>query len=108
MFNLLQGSKLVGSKCKIFKIYLIIDKYENGGELFEIVNQITQNLRKTITSTKLGEAALKYHNDNTILCVADTIAENLKMAEETFIKSNFKDKISMGISWQADLFYNPD
>lgn len=36
----------------------------------------------------------------------DSVADNLKMVEEAI--ATVKEKVSIGIVWQADLFYNPD
>ncbi len=38
----------------------------------------------------------------------DTIVDNLKILEEAINKSDFKDKVGIGIDWMADNFYNPD
>ncbi len=39
---------------------------------------IFNNLKKIICSGKMGEAALKYHTDGSILCPVDTIADAIK------------------------------
>jgi len=38
MVNLLQGSKLVGVKCKVYKFLLIVEKYKGGKQLLDIVS----------------------------------------------------------------------
>jgi len=38
----------------------------------------------------------------------DTINDNIKMVEEAIKKSNLQESCSIGISWMADNFYNPD
>lgn len=106
--NLLQGSKLVGVKCKVFKFLLIIERYTSGKELVDIATQITGNLRKAICAGKLGEAALKFHSDGTFIVVVDTIADNLKMIEEAISKTPYKDNVSLGINLMADNLYLAD
>ena len=74
-----------------------------------IVN-VVQSIKKSITSGKGGEAALKYSPDGTFICPVDTISDNLKIVEEAINSNsnNTKDKLTIGISWMADNFYNPD
>ncbi|KAL4445050.1 hypothetical protein ABPG74_018778 [Tetrahymena malaccensis] len=108
MVNLLQGSKLVGVKCKIYKFLLIVEKYENGKQLLDIVSQITGNIKKTITSGKLGEAALKYHTDGTFIVTVDSINDNMKMIEEAINKTPYKDNVYVGLNLMADNLYLPD
>lgn len=102
--NCLQGSKLVGSKCKPFKFLLIGERVSDPYQ----ISLIVQAIRKTITSGKGGEAALKLHSDGTFICPADTIADNLKIVEDAIVSTNNKDKFSVGISWMADNFYVPE
>lgn len=73
--NCLQGSKVVGSKCKPFKFLLIFDKLSDP----YMVQNVAQAVRKTITSGKGGEAALKIHTDGSFICPTDTINDNLKI-----------------------------
>lgn len=104
MVNCLQGSKVVGSKCKAFKFLLIGEKVADPYQISAVV----QAVRKSIVSGKGGEAALKLHVDGTFICPADTIADNLKIVEDAIISTNNKDRFSIGISWAADNFYVPD
>jgi len=97
----LQGSKLVGSKCKPFKFLLVAEKISDPYQISVIV----QAVRKTIVSGKGGEAALKLHTDGTFICPADTIADNLKIIDDAIVSTNNKDQFSVGISWMADNFY---
>lgn len=109
MVNLLQGGKLIGPKNKVFKYYLIVKNYNyDNNEVLDIVKEITFNLKKTITSGKQGESALKYHNDGTILCTVDTIADNLKQIEEAINKTPYREKVSVGLSMMADNLFNQD
>lgn len=66
------------------------------------------NVRKTIVSGKTGEAALKFYPDGTMLCTADTIADNLKIVETAIDQAGAKDKVGIGLVWMAELFYNPE
>ena len=104
--NCLQGSKLVNSKCKAFKFMLICDDLVDPSSITNVI----QSIRKAIVSGKGGEAALKYSPDGTFICPADTIIDNLKIVDEAIAANagNSKDKISVGISWMSDNFYNPD
>ncbi len=104
MLNALQGSKLAGSKCKVWRYYLLAEELE---DVF-LAQGVCAALRKAITSGKAGEAALKLFPDGTFICPLDTIADNLKMVEEAINAAGAKDKFTVGLGWQADLFYNPD
>lgn len=73
-----------------------------------MVQTITSILRKNIASGKLGESGLKFHQDGTILCIADTISDNLKLLETAIDSAGLKDKVNIGLVWMADLFFNPD
>ena len=72
------------------------------------IQLITGNIKKTICSGKLGEAALKFFTDGTFLCHMDTITDNLKVVEEAINQTGFKDSVSIGLVWQADNFYIPE
>ena len=108
MVNLLQGSKLVGVKCKVYKFLLIVEKYKGGKQLLDIVSQITNNIKKTICSGKLGEAGLKFHTDGTFIVTVDSIADNIKMIEEAISKTPYKDNVSLGLNLMADNLFIPD
>lgn len=95
--NALQGSKQVGSKCKAWRYYLL---QENVEDVSLLIN-ISAAIRKAITSGKGGEAALKLHTDGTFICPLDTIADNLKLVEDAINSSGGKDKVTVGICWQA-------
>lgn len=73
--NCLHGGKAIGSKCKVFKYYLMATSKEGLG----LVQPVLQAVRKTITSGKGGEAALKLSADGTFICPVDTIMDNLKI-----------------------------
>lgn len=108
--NLLQGSKLVGSKCKIFKAYLII-KQDPSKSLLDLITALTTvaaQIRKNITAGKLGEAALKPYSDGSYICPADTINDNIKLMDDAINQVNLKGAVTIGLSFQGDLLYNPD
>lgn len=63
------------------------------------MNTVVQNVRRSITSGKLGEAALKYAADGTFVCPADTILDNMKILEEAILNSPFKDRCGLGLSF---------
>ena len=73
--NCLHGGKAIGSKCKVFKYY-IVSKTINDPYLAQT---ILQAVRKAIVSGKGGEAALKLSPDSTFVCPLDTIMDNLKI-----------------------------
>jgi hypothetical protein len=50
---------------------------------------VCNNVKKTITSGKLGEAALKYHTDGSFICSADTINGNYIQIYYVFFLNNF-------------------
>lgn len=72
------------------------------------MSQITGHLKKAICSGKLGEAGLKFHTDGTLIVSVDTIADNLKMIEESIAKTPFKDNVFIGLNMMADNLYLPD
>lgn len=75
-----------------------------------LIISIIQSIKKTIVSGKGGEAALKYSPDGTFICPLDSISDNLKIVEDAINanSANFKDKVTIGLSWMADNYYNPD
>lgn len=75
MVNCLQGGKVIGSKCKVFK-YLLVAKNVNDPTLLQ---NVLQAVRKAIVGGKGGEAALKLSPDGTFVCPLDTIMDNLKI-----------------------------
>ncbi len=78
MVNCLHGGKVIGSKCKVFKYYLVCKNVTDP----TLLQSALQGVRKAIVSGKGGEAALKYSPDGTFICPLDTIADNLKIVEE--------------------------
>ena len=104
MVNCLQGGKIIGSKCKVFKYY-ILSKNVQDPYLAQI---ILQNIRKLIVGGKGGESALKISGDGTFVCPLDTIVDNLKIVEDAIISSNAKDHFSIGLSWMADTLFSPE
>ena len=74
-----------------------------------MMQQLTTSVKKQICSDKkLGESALKVHTDGSFICPSDSIADNLKIMEEAITSNNLKDKVGIGLVFQADLFYIPD
>lgn len=104
MVNCLQGGKAIGSKCKVFKYYLVARKVTEPG----LLQTVLQAVRKTIVSGKGGEAALKYSPDGTFVCPVDTINDNLKIVEDAIIGNGGKESLGIGISWQADTLFLAD
>ncbi|CAK92439.1 unnamed protein product (macronuclear) [Paramecium tetraurelia] len=102
--NLLQGSKVVASKCKIYKFLLIC---EGEGALQKIQN-VVNNVKKTIISGKKGEAGLQFYQDGTFICPGDTIPDNLKIIEQAIEAAQLKDHVQLGLVWLAELFYVPE
>lgn len=114
--NLLQGSKLVASKCKVhttkkhvfkvFRYYLIINEQPDPCAAVVMAQAVAANVRKSIVSGKQGEAGLKYFADGTFICAADTISDNLKVVETAIEQAGLKEKVGIGLVWMAELFYN--
>lgn len=104
MINCLHGGKAIGSKCKVFKYYIV---GKNVQDPF-LAQTILQAVRKNIVSGKGGEAALKLSPDGTFICPLDTIMDNLKIVEDAINSCNAKDHFSIGLSWMADTFFSPD
>jgi enolase len=62
----------------VFKYFLISSTKEG----LSLISTVINNIKKTITSGKGGEAALKYSPDGTFICPLDTIMDNLKIVED--------------------------
>jgi enolase len=77
MINCLQGGKAIGSKCKVFKYYIVAKQVADPS----LLQAALQGVRKAIVGGKGGEAALKLSPDGTFVCPLDTIADNLKIIE---------------------------
>lgn len=75
MVSCLQGGKVIGSKCKVFKYYIVAKQVADPS----LLQTALQGVRKTIVGGKGGEAALKLSPDGTFICPLDTIADNLKI-----------------------------
>ena len=73
--NCLQGGKAIGSKCKVFKYYIVAKSVSDP----TLLQTVLQGVRKAIVGGKGGEAALKYSPDGTFVCPLDTIMDNLKI-----------------------------
>ena len=73
--NCLQGGKAIGSKCKVFKYYIVAKSASDP----TLLQTVLQGVRKAIVGGKGGEAALKYSPDGTFVCPLDTIMDNLKI-----------------------------
>lgn len=104
MVNCLHGGKAIGSKCKVFKYYIVAKNVTDP----TLLQTVLQAVRKTIVGGKGGEAALKYSPDGTFICPLDTIADNLKIVEDAIVSSGAKDHIGIGLSWMADTLYTPE
>lgn len=104
MVNCLQGGKAIGSKCKVFKYYLVAKNVIDPG----LLQTVLQAVRKSIVSGKGGEAALKYSSDGTFICPVDTIVDNLKIVEDAIVSSGGKESLGIGVGWQADTLFLPD
>ena len=66
------------------------------------------HIKKIITSSKAGEAALKFYLDGSIICPADSVNDNLKMIEEAIHTCGVKDDAKIGLCINADNFYLVD
>ena len=75
MVNCLHGGKVIGSKCKVFKYYILAKNVTDPN----ILQAVLLAVRKAIVSGKGGEAALKWSSDGTYVCPLDPIADNLKI-----------------------------
>ena len=73
--NCLQGGKAIGSKCKVFKYYIVAKSVSDP----TLLQTVLQGVRKAIVGGKGGEVALKYSPDGTFVCPLDTIMDNLKI-----------------------------
>lgn len=103
MVNCLHGGKAIGSKCKVFKYYIVAKNVTDPG----LIQAALQGVRKAIVSGKGGEAALKLSPDGTFVCPLDTIADNLKLVEEAIAGCGGKEHLGIGLSWAADTLYTP-
>lgn len=104
LINCLQGGKSIGSKCKVFKYYIVARTVTDP----TLLQTALQAVRKAIVGGKGGEAALKYSPDATFVCPLDTIMDNLKIVEDAIISSGAKELLGIGISWQADSLFTPE
>lgn len=104
MINCLQGGKAIGSKCKVFKYYLVARQVADPS----LLQAALQGVRKAIVGGKGGEAALKVSPDGTFICPLDTIADNLKIMEEAIAGCGGKDQLGIGLSWAADSLFVPE
>lgn len=104
MINCLQGGKAIGSKCKVFKYYIIAKNVADPNILQNVLGAI----RKMIVSGKGGESSLKWSPDGTYVCPLDTIVDNLKIVEDAITSCGAKDSLSIGLSWAADTLFNFD
>ena len=104
MVNCLHGGKAIGSKCKVFKYFLVAKCVTDPA----LIQTVLQAVRKAIVSGKGGEAALKYSPDCTFICPLDTINDNLKIVEDAITSSGAKDSLGIGLSWQADTLFAAD
>jgi enolase len=84
---ILQGSKLVGSKCKVARFYYIIPKDKAASDKLQICQTLAASVRKTLASGKQGEAGVKQLPDCSFICPGDTINDNMKVLDEA-INSN--------------------
>ena len=87
---------------------LIINSGFDPIETVAIIQSVVDEIKKKICSGKQGEAAMKFYQDGSLICPADTILDNLKIIEEAINNSGFKENVKIGLSMQADLFYNPE
>jgi len=104
MINCLHGGKAIGSKCKIFKYYIVAKNVVDPS----LLQLALQGVRKAIVSGKGGEAALKLSPDGTFVCPLDTIADNLKIVEEAIAGCGGKEHLGVGLSWAADTLFTPE
>lgn len=104
MVNCLHGGKVIGSKCKVFKYYLVCKNVTDP----TLLQSALQGVRKAIVGGKGGEAALKFSPDGTFVCPLDTIADNLKIVEEAIAGCGGKQSLGIGLSWAADTLFSPD
>lgn len=86
MVNCLHGGKAIGSKCKVFKYFLVAKTVADPS----LLQTVLQAVRKAIVSGKGGEAALKFSPDGTYICPVDTINDNLKIVEDAIVASGGK------------------
>ena len=104
MINCLHGGKAIGSKCKVFKYYIVAKNVVDP----TLLQSALQGVRKAIVSGKGGEAALKLSPDGTFVCPLDTIADNLKIVQEAIAGCGGKEHLGVGLSWAADTLFTPE
>ena len=83
MFTLLNGGKALGSKVKFSKFYLILDiNASDEIDVVEVFLKIQAQIKKQITSHKLGENGFRPGTDGSYYNPLENINEAFKFIED--------------------------
>jgi len=83
LINLLNGGKAIGSAVKFTKFYLIIDADANPRvNVPACYVKFVQSLRKSMQTTKGGEAAFKLSPEGSYFNAFASISDSFKAVEE--------------------------
>ena len=83
MFTVLNGGKAAGSKVRFSKFYLIMDVgVTDKIDALEVYYKISTQIKKAISSHKLGEAGFKANQSGQYYNALDTINDSFKLLED--------------------------
>lgn len=113
LINLFNGGKVLGSAVKFAKFYLIIDGSDaQDADIGDAFIKFTQNLRKTVQSTKTGEAAFKPSIEGSYFNAFGNINETFKAVEDAIAVSGANSEsrkvFKIGINCEGESYFNKD
>jgi enolase len=113
LINVLNGGKILGSAVKFAKFYLIIDGNEaHGVDVTECLIKFIQSIKKTVSSTKQGEAAFKPGVEGSYFNAFANINESFKAIEDAIAasgaNSDSRKLFKIGINCEGESYFNKD
>ena len=106
-FTLFKTGKNMNSKIKFERFILFVNNQKRLEPkiLYDLFNKIYENIHKTLTAGKAGEAGMKLNDEGSFFSPTDKIEDLYKLIEQ-LIKDINDENIYFGIDCNSNNYYN--
>ena len=106
-FTLFKTGKNMNSKIKFERFILFVDNQKKlePKVLYDLFNKVYENIHKTLTAGKQGEAGMKLNDEGSFFSPSDKVEDVYKLIEQ-LIKDINDENIYFGIDCNSNNYYN--